>query len=73
MKGIKTGEDLTTWIIDNFYGEATGYGVNVTSKVRTDFLTGDRNGRFIYDGYLRELNFKSLGGGLWNATLKDKT
>ena len=46
--------------------------VNVTSSLRKSVLTDEMQGFFIHKGQHREFEFKSLGGGVYQAKIKEK-
>ena len=46
--------------------------VNVTTALRKSVLTDETQGFFIHKGQHREFEFKSLGGGVYQAKIKEK-
>ena len=46
--------------------------VNVTSSLRKSVLTDETQGFFIHKGQHREFEFKSMGGGVYQAKIKEK-
>lgn len=46
--------------------------VNVTSSLRKSVLTDETQGFFIHKGQHREFEFKSMGGGVYRASIKKK-
>ena len=46
--------------------------VNVTSSLRKSVLTDEMQGFFIHKGHHREFEFKSMGGGVYQAKIKAK-
>lgn len=46
--------------------------VNVTSSLRKSVLTDEMQGFFVHEGRHREFEFKSMGGGVYQAKIKEK-
>lgn len=46
--------------------------VNVTTALRKSVLTDETQGFFIHKGQHREFEFKSMGGGVYRASIKEK-
>lgn len=44
--------------------------VNVTSALRKIVMTDERQGSFIHNGTCKSFEFKSLGGGVYSASIK---
>lgn len=47
--------------------------VNVGTKVRREVMLSNDQGRIVMDGRVKQIVFKSLGGGVWNASLETTT
>jgi len=71
---IKSGDALRKWFLNlcPFYGVKQRWreGVCVTSAVRRDVLTDDRQGKIILKGAVRRIQFKNLGGGVYRAYIE---
>lgn len=45
--------------------------VNVTTKLRRIVMTDEMQGKFIHKGSSKTFEFKSVGGGVYVASIKD--
>ena len=59
---------LTTKKIASKYPPAS---VNVTSRLRRIVMTDEMQGAFSHNGRVDKLNFKSLGGGIYSASIEN--
>lgn len=68
---IQTKEDLIHYLTSKrICNRNPPESVNVTSQLRKKVMTGDLQCRFIHKGRVREFEFKSLGGGVYSASIK---
>lgn len=71
---VKNGDDLRQWFLalgphpraEQMWQE----GVCVTTKIRRETLTHDRQGKIVLKGTVRTIKFDNLGGGVYRATLE---
>ena len=45
-------------------------GVNVTSKIRRDVMTNNRQGKITIGGIVKQIVFENLGGGVYLAKVE---
>jgi hypothetical protein len=43
--------------------------VNVTASLRKLIMTDENQGRFVHNGLVKEFQFKSIGGGVYMASI----
>lgn len=70
---IKTGEELKEWFFKAYNIDKPGLlveGVMVDTKIRREVLTDINQGKTIIGGRVRIIEFKSMGGGVYRASIK---
>lgn len=74
---IKNGFELYEYFMDcsrpevNNRVSAIPYdGVMVKTKVRSEIMTNERQGKITIKGTVKQIVFDNLGGGVWRARLK---
>jgi hypothetical protein len=69
---IRTKEELISYLTTRqIASKEPPKSVNVTTGLRKLVLTDERQGTFISKGCVREFEFKSLGGGVYLASIKE--
>ncbi len=70
---IKNGDQLLQWFlalaVHCSAEERWHEGICVTTTVRREILTSDRQGKIIVKGSVRTIEFETLGGGVYRAYL----
>lgn len=67
---IQTKEDLISYLTTKqITSKSPPTKVNVTTKLRRDVLTDELQGKFIQGGKVRQFKFKSIGGGVYEASI----
>ncbi len=70
---IKTGGELRQAFFDvstqNDFHRGRFSGYKVRAKIRADILADGDQGRIVINGKVRNIDFESIGGGMWNATV----
>jgi len=70
---IKTGEELKEWFFKAYSLNKPGLlaeGVMVDTKIRREVLTDINQGKTIINGKVRTIQFKSIGGGVYRASIE---
>lgn len=74
---IQTQEDLYNHFMFCSRPGVTDYiknqllnGVNVTSKIRRDVMTNERQGKITIGGTVKQIVFENLGGGVYLAKVE---
>ena len=69
---IRTKEELISYLTTKrIASKIPPKSVNVTTGLRKLVLTDEYQGKFINKGCVREFEFKSLGGGVYSASIKE--
>lgn len=68
---IKNKDDLISYLtVKKIASKEPPKSVNVTTRLRREVMTDDMQGSFIHNGRHRKFEFKSLGGGVYSASIK---
>ena len=69
---IQTKSDLISYLTTKqIASKNPPINVNVTTALRKMVLTDNDQGRFINNGESKTIEFKSIGGGVYVASIKD--
>lgn len=68
---IQDKEDLIFYLTTNqIASKNPPASVNVTASIRKSIMTDGLQGKFIHKGRSRQFEFKNLGGGVYQASIK---
>ena len=68
---IRSKEELVSYLTTKLVAsKLPPESVNVTTKIRREVMTDELQGRFVLAGRYKKLKFKSLGGGVYLASIE---
>ena len=69
---IQSKEDLIQYLTTKrIASKSPPESVNVTTKLRRVVMTDESQGKFVHKGRVRQFVFKSLGGGVYSASINE--
>ena len=68
MNLITSEQDLISYLTSMRVGRQPKIAY-VTTSLRRDVMAGEMQGKFIHEGQVHSFNFKSLGGGVYEASI----